>query len=124
MKYNPMEVWEQYYEDNPKEVFRHSDQGVATIGFDACGALVEKAAYGDDNSLFGWEVDNLLPEPHRGGKRWGVLRPLHWANYEARADADEDGKFDCAVEAREDEDRKDRWYNYDLENECELHFDD
>jgi len=123
VKYNPMEVWDKYYEDNPKKVFRRSKQGVATIGFDTCGALIEKSAYGDGNSLYGWEVDNLLPEPHRGGGRWGVLRPLHWANYEARADSDED-EFDCAVEAREDTDRKDRWYNYDLENDCELTLDD
>lgn len=60
---------------------------------DACGAWIARAARGDRNSLFGWEVDHIVPESRGGGNDTSNLRPLQWENNAVKAD----GRTDCAL---------------------------
>ena|SRR5271157_1141590 len=59
---------------------------------DQCGAWIYKAAYGDRNSQYGWEIDHI--DPH-GGDGLANLRPLQWKNNLNKGE----GKLKCPVTA-------------------------
>jgi hypothetical protein len=58
---------------------------------DQCGAWIYRAAYGNRNSKYGWEVHHIDPN---GGDSLSNLIPLNWENNVATADT---GKLVCTV---------------------------
>lgn len=54
--------------------------------FDACGALIERAKYGDTRSNLGWEVDHVTPVCRGGVDHLWNLQPLHWKNNRKKGD--------------------------------------
>lgn len=58
---------------------------------DQCGAWIYRAAYGDRNSAWGWEVHHINTN---GGDELSNLIPLHWENNLATADT---GRSVCVV---------------------------
>jgi hypothetical protein len=57
---------------------------------DQCGAWIDRGAYGNRNSEYGWEVDHIDPN---GGDSLDNLRPLQWKNNLARGQ----GRLNCPV---------------------------
>ena len=51
---------------------------------DDYGTLIDKAAYGDVNSEFGWDLDHIVPRSRGGGNEESNLRPMHYSNNRAR----------------------------------------
>ena len=51
---------------------------------DACGTWIEKTAYGDENSRFGWDLDHIVPRSRGGTNAMSNLRPMHYSNNRAR----------------------------------------
>jgi hypothetical protein len=60
---------------------------------DICGAWINAGAYGDRNSVYGWEIDHAVPVAKGGTSLLWNLRPLHWKNNVKKAD----GSLVCAV---------------------------
>lgn len=65
-------VWEKaiVVEGYNKELYRH----------DFAGAWIARAAYGDVNSNFGWEIDHVYPVDKGGDNHFVNLRPMQWKN--------------------------------------------
>jgi len=101
MSYDENEVWDNYYKNNPDKVLDIIHDEVVE-GLDYCGAKIYKRAYGKDNPKHRvrWEVDHIKPESKGGSDELSNLRPLHWKNNKAKDD-NEDGDWECAVEARQ-----------------------
>ena len=59
---------------------------------DQCGAWIGRAAYGDRDSIYGWEIDHISPG---GSDAIGNLRPLQWKNNADKSD----GRLKCNVTA-------------------------
>jgi len=66
-------VWEHWY-------------GEADRAYDICDTEIERAAYGDRKSEYGWEIDYIRPKSHGGKSNMHNLRPLHWRNNDTRGD--------------------------------------
>ena len=64
-------VWEAHYGRKP---------GVK----DPYGTWIEKTAYGDENSKFGWDLDHIVPKSRGGTNAMSNLRPMHYSNNRAR----------------------------------------
>ncbi len=62
---------------------------------DACGAWIRAEDYGNRSSMYGWEIDHIVPKSRGGNDNIGNLRPLHWQNNAAKAD----GQLVCVVRA-------------------------
>ena len=60
---------------------------------DQCSAWINRKAYGDRKSLYGWEIDHIKPQANGGGDELGNLRPLHWENNVAKSD----GNLKCTL---------------------------
>lgn len=69
-------VWEEWYNN-------------AKRAYDIAGAKIDRKAYGDRNSEYGWEIDHEFPVSRGGSRKMKNWRPLHWRNIEAKGD-----KFD------------------------------
>ena len=61
---------------------------------DNCGAWMERGRHGDRESIFGWEIDHIIPVADGGTNDIDNLRPLQWENNLAR---ENDPKAPCAV---------------------------
>ena len=70
--------------------------GGATRVQDVCGAWIDKAAYGQRGSNYGWEIDHIIPRSRGGTNAIANLRPLHWKNNDAKGD-NLDGHWACAL---------------------------
>lgn len=60
---------------------------------DACGALISRAAHGDTESDFGWEIDHVVAVAKGGSDGLANLQPLQWRNNRAKSD----GPLECVV---------------------------
>ena len=58
---------------------------------DQCGAWLNRAAHGDRNSKWGWEIHHINPN---GGDGMANLMPLHWENNLSSADT---GRVICVL---------------------------
>ena len=58
---------------------------------DECGAWIERVQYGNHDSLYGWEIDDI--NPGSDIDNLSNLRPLHWKNNSSK----KDGRLACAV---------------------------
>lgn len=68
----------------------------AVIRKDRCGAWIKLADFGKRSSIYGWEVDHIIPTSRRGAHVLNNVQPLHWKNNAAKAD----GPLVCAIAAR------------------------
>lgn len=83
-------VWEkgEKVSENNKDHFRK----------DKCGAWIAKSQYGNRDSIYGWEIDHIIPRSDGGHNELPNLRPLQWENNMAKSD----GKLRCVVIAEGD----------------------
>ncbi|HEY6924862.1 MAG TPA: HNH endonuclease signature motif containing protein [Steroidobacteraceae bacterium] len=51
---------------------------------DTCGTWMLREEYGDRSSIFGWEIDHIVPLNQGGSDDLENLRPLNWRNNEAK----------------------------------------
>lgn len=55
--------------------------GRETEGIDFSGKLIKKAAYGDENSWYGWNIDHVWPLEENGSDDFTNLQPVAiWTN--------------------------------------------
>ncbi|MBI2103990.1 MAG: HNH endonuclease [Candidatus Omnitrophica bacterium] len=50
------------------------------VRMDAYGTLIERKQYGNRDSLYGWEIDHIVPQSLGGSDSLTNLRPLNWHN--------------------------------------------
>lgn len=63
---------------------------------DACGVLIERSKYGE-TSLYGWEIDHMIPVALGGPDSLQNLQPLQWQNN--RHKSDNYPQWSCALRA-------------------------
>ena len=62
---------------------------------DICDAWISYAEYGNQESIYGWQVDHIDPDK---GDQIVNLRPLQWRNNLAKSDA-KGGAWNCIVKS-------------------------
>ena len=53
---------------------------------DACNAMIVLTEYGNRDGKYGWEIDYIIPEVMGGEDELANMQPLHWKNYESKAE--------------------------------------
>lgn len=53
---------------------------------DSAGAWIARQAYGDKNSILGWEIDHVYPISRGGQSHMPNLRPMNWRNNASKGD--------------------------------------
>ena len=77
----------------PQEIERVWQLAIPVEGFspdqirrDYAGALIMKEYYGDRNSIFGWEIDHIIPIEKGGYNVLWNYAPLQWENNMQKSD--------------------------------------
>lgn len=50
------------------------------------GAWISREAYGDTDSMLGWEIDHVFPVAKGGSNHIDNLRPMNWRNNRSKGD--------------------------------------
>lgn len=53
---------------------------------DCCGAWIIRNAYGNENSIYGWEIDHVYPQSKGGQDDIDNLRAMQWENNRSKGD--------------------------------------
>lgn len=53
---------------------------------DRYGSRINWSAYGDRQSVYGWEIDHIIPQSKGGCDDIVNLQPLHWKNNAHKSD--------------------------------------
>ena len=69
------------------------------IRTDVCGAAIRWEDHGDTDSMYGWEVDHILPKSQGGGDDLDNLQALHWQNNRQKGDSLVSGLWFCVMRA-------------------------
>jgi len=62
---------------------------------DECGAWIKHSDYGNQDSMYGWQIDHITSQDHGGSDAPSNLRPLHWRNNLSKGE----GRLKCSVRA-------------------------
>lgn len=78
---------------NTEAITRVWQMATITQGFDpsyvrqdVCGALIEYENYGNRDSVFGWEIDHIIPSSKGGPNTYQNVQPLQWENNASKGD--------------------------------------
>lgn len=79
---------------DPTTVDRIWAKGLQVKGYDAdlyrqdySGAWISRNAYGDKESILGWEIDHIYPKSKGGTDDEKNLRPINWRNNLSKGDS-------------------------------------
>ena len=53
---------------------------------DVCEKIMRFSDHGERTSVYGWEIDHIVPVVHGGLDDISNLQPLHWENNAAKGD--------------------------------------
>ncbi len=71
---------------------------------DACNAWMTRSEYGNQDNIYGWEIDHIKPVSKEGTDNLRNLQPLQWENN--RHKADNYPNYDCAITANDNKNVK------------------
>lgn len=69
---------------------------------DVCGGWMIRDRYGDNTTIYGWEIDHIKPKAQGGTDDISNLRPLQWENNREKAA----GRTNCVVTSKENDNVK------------------
>lgn len=79
--------------DDPNVVQEVWNKGIVIDGYDSdlyrqdfAGAWISRNAYGDADSIFGWEIDHVYPQSRGGLNHFINLRPMNIRNNRSKSD--------------------------------------
>ncbi|MDD2331206.1 MAG: HNH endonuclease signature motif containing protein [Candidatus Cloacimonetes bacterium] len=78
--YTPDEINDVWYKGT-----YDSGYGAMERRIDSYGIIIQRNRYGDTTSLYGWEIDHIIPLAEGGKDDITNLQPLQWINNRKKA---------------------------------------